>query len=167
MSILVLNAGSSTLKFSLFDQSAREELANGLVDWRGRDESATLQFRSLTTGEKQSTLEVADYGEAASRIIGSLRDTGFDDPIDVVGHRMVHGGTEFSRTTLINDHVSQSLQRISELAALHNPSALTTIDPVQLQRSFVPHDEPTESVICKRRLMTRPHYLASIRRSLL
>ncbi len=127
MSILVLNAGSSTLKFSLFDPSAREELANGLVDWRGRDESATLQFRSLTTGEKQATLEVSDYGEAASQILESLRDNGFEDPIELVGHRVVHGGTEFSRTTLIDDRVSHSLNRISELAPLHNPSALTTI----------------------------------------
>ena len=132
MSVLVLNAGSSTLKFSLFDQSAREELANGLVDWRGRDESATLQFRSLTTGEKQSTLEVADYREAATRIIDALRDNGFDDPIDVVGHRVVHGGTEFNQTTLIDDHVSQALQRTSGLAPLHNPSALTTIDAMRI-----------------------------------
>jgi acetate kinase len=127
MSILVLNAGSSTLKFALFDQSARDELADGLVDWRGRGETATLTFRSPANDDKESSAEVADYGEAVCWILGSLASNGFDDPIKVVGHRVVHGGTDFSRTTLIDDQVSQSLERISELAPLHNPPALTTI----------------------------------------
>lgn len=131
MSVLVLNAGSSTLKFSLFDSTACEELASGLVDWRGHDQTAILQFRSPAAGKKQSTLKVADCGEAAGKILDALRDNGFDEPIDVVGHRVVHGGTEFCQTTLINDDIVRSLQRISELAPLHNPSASTTIEAMR------------------------------------
>jgi acetate kinase len=78
-------------------------------------------------GEKQVDVEVADYGEAARRILHSLQANGFQVPIRVVGHRVVHGGTEFHSTTLIDDKVSQSLERISKLAPLHNPPALTTI----------------------------------------
>lgn len=132
MSVLVLNAGSSTLKFGLFDQLARNELAAGSVDWAGREKSTTLTLRTQTSGEKQSTLVVADYGEAASRIRDSLRANGFEDPIKLVGHRVVHGGVEFNQTTLIDDQASEALKRISELAPLHNPSALTTIGAMRI-----------------------------------
>jgi len=127
MNTLSLNAGSSSLKFALFDQSANDELASGLVDWRGHRETATLTFQSPASGAKQSTVNAADYGEAVGGILRSLADNGFDGAIDVVGHRVVHGGTEFCRTTLIDDRVNQSLEQIRDLAPLHNPPALTTI----------------------------------------
>ena len=127
MSILILNAGSSSLKFALFDQAARDELASGVVDWRGSREKATLTFRSPAIRDNRSATDVADYGEAVRWILGSLVDHELEEAVHVVGHRVVHGGSEFRQTTLIDERVSQSLERISKLAPLHNPPALTTI----------------------------------------
>ncbi len=127
MTVLVLNAGSSTLKFALFDQSAREELAGGVVDWQGRADSATLTFRSPSTGGHQSTAPLRTFGEAVGWVLRSLTNSDLPGPIDIVGHRVVHGGTQFRQATFVNDEVSQSLAEISELAPLHNPPALTTI----------------------------------------
>ncbi len=127
MNILSLNAGSSSLKFALFDPQARDELAGGLVDWKGHRETATLTFQSPASRPKQSTVEAADYGEAVGWILRSLANIGFDGTIDVVGHRVVHGGTEFCRTTLVDDRLRESLERIRDLAPLHNPPALATI----------------------------------------
>lgn len=139
MSILILNAGSSTLKFALFNQTARDELASGLVDWRGRSDTATLTFSTPATDDKQTTVQATNYGVAVGWILDSLADNGFDDPIKVVGHRVVHGGTEFNRPTIIDDQVSQTLERISKLAPLHNPSALTTIDAMRNALHYAAH----------------------------
>lgn len=128
MSILSLNAGSSTLKFALFDSIARDELAGGTVDWRGSGETATLTFRSPATDEYQSSTEVAGYGDAVDWILRALTENGFDHAIDVAAHRVVHGGTEFRQTTLIDEQVRRSLGETSKLAPLHNPPALTTIE---------------------------------------
>lgn len=127
MNILSINSGSSTLKFALFDSQANRELAGGLVDWRGGGETATLSFHSPRTSDQQSSAKVADCGEAIAWALGSLAENGCDDPIGIVGHRVVHGGTEFNQPTPIDDQVIQVLQGISHLAPLHNPPALAAI----------------------------------------
>lgn len=127
MRILSVNSGSSTLKFALFDEQANEELAGGVVDWRGGGDTAALAFHSSGTNDQQSAAKVTDCGEATKVILRLLADNGFDQPIGIVGHRVVHGGTEFSQTTLIDGRVIQALERISDLAPLHNPAALAVI----------------------------------------
>jgi len=131
MSILTLNSGSSSLKFALFEEPACDELASGLVDWRGSGENITLTLRSPAIGERRSCAEVADYGEAVGWILRSLVEDTLDKPVRIVGHRVVHGGTEFRQTTRIDERISQSLERISNLAPLHNPPALATIEAAQ------------------------------------
>lgn len=128
MSILVLNAGSSTLKFVLFDNKAQDELASGSVDWRGADDTATLFFRRQTAKEEQFNAEIADYGDAVGWILKLLTENHFNEPIQMVGHRVVYGGTEFRQTSIVDQQIIQSLERISQLAPLHNPPALKTIE---------------------------------------
>ncbi len=128
MTILVLNAGSSTLKCALFDASARSELASGLVDWKGASGAATCSFRTPEIDEKQVVPQVVDYFDAVTWIMQRLDLLVLHDPITTVGHRVVHGGTDFVRPTMIDQRVIDALQRISNLAPLHNPPALKVID---------------------------------------
>ena len=126
--ILVFNAGSSTLKFAIFDDAARVELASGLVDWRGESDTATLSCRSQQLGERRDNANVAEFSEAVGWILDSLTEHLCGTSIRVVAHRVVHGGVEFSGTTLIDEGVCRLLQQVGQLAPLHNPPALTTID---------------------------------------
>lgn len=127
MSILVLNAGSSTLKFALFDDAAREERASGLIDWRGSRDAATLDIRIPGAPDQQTSNRIAGYAAATGWILQALAALAFDEAIALVGHRVVHGGTEFRHSTRIDDRVCASLERLAKLAPLHNPPALTTI----------------------------------------
>tara|TARA_R110000868_G_scaffold320720_3_gene581683 strand:+ start:16751 stop:17971 length:1221 start_codon:yes stop_codon:yes gene_type:complete len=127
MSILVLNAGSSTLKFALFDHAANTELVGGIVDWCGGDSTATLHFRTSEREDCHTILECSDYRVAVNEILHSLSANDFNERISIVGHRIVHGGPVFNQPTLIDDHMREELEQISTLAPLHNPPALTTV----------------------------------------
>lgn len=139
MSILVLNAGSSTLKFALFGDDAGEEIAGGGVDWQGGRSSAKLALRLPEVGEKQLEGEVEDYSGAVTWILESLAEALAGDPVKKVGHRVVHGGAEFRRTTLIDEQVKRALERISSLVPLHNPPALRTIEAAREALPGVAH----------------------------
>ena len=106
MSILVLNAGSSSLKFALFDDRAEKEMDHGQVDWH----------------------KDADRTAAIAQGIGHHAD------VRIVGHRVVHGGTKFRQAIVIDENVSRELAKLSELAPLHNPPALDGI--AAAQRAF-------------------------------
>lgn len=132
MSILVLNAGSSTLKFSLFDDFVGDQLASGIVTFKSAGTVATMRCDWDGMEQPFSQPDIADYGEAVEWILRFVNSNGVDEPIRAVGHRVVHGGTEFRRATLIDQPVIESLGRLSRLAPLHNPLALTTIEAAQL-----------------------------------
>lgn len=127
MSILVLNAGSSTLKFALFEDNATAEFCTGMVDWKGQQGTATLTLRAPQAEPKRSQAELADYGDAVAWILRELVACGFADPMRIVGHRVVHGGTEFRNSMLIDQRVIRSLQELKRLAPLHLPPMLTTL----------------------------------------
>jgi acetate kinase len=128
MNILVLNAGSSSLKFALFDQTVRSELAAGVVDWQGNDVEASIQVHTHGLVERRSVAKDCGYRQAVAWILQWLDDFGFYKHIRIVGHRVVHGGTDFIGPTLIDDHVKAALKRVSQLAPLHNPPALAAIE---------------------------------------
>lgn len=130
MSILVLNAGSSTLKFALFHDAEHDELVSGAVIWCDTSSSAELVVRSVTSGERKSTHRFQGIPDAVDRILGSLTDNGFSEAVHLVGHRFVHGGTEFRRPTLIDKMALLSLRRLANMAPLHNPPALAGIESV-------------------------------------
>jgi acetate kinase len=142
MNVLVLNAGSSSLKFQLIrtDQQripvdADERLARGYIERIGGE--ALIAFEAEGGPRRRTTAPLRDHRsavETALRMLGeetSLPEfTGFRD-IDAVGHRVVHGGERFSRSVLIDDAVLHQIEETIELAPLHNPHNLKGIRAVR------------------------------------
>src|ERR1700690_1957078 len=92
MSLLILNAGSSTLKFVLFETPSLEERGDGVINWKKSPDQATVSYH-LGSGENiTQQAAIADYGAAVRYVIHLLADTLHDDPITACGHRIVHGG---------------------------------------------------------------------------
>jgi acetate kinase len=134
VSILVLNAGSSSLKFGLFDASSCESLATGIIDWAGKDRPAELAYRTAAGEESQRTVTCRAHRDALETVldaIGEIRAHGHDQSIAAIGHRVVHGGAEFSDSVPIDRAVRQELEQLVELAPLHNPAALAVIDAAE------------------------------------
>ncbi|MBU1083717.1 MAG: acetate kinase [Candidatus Omnitrophota bacterium] len=131
MLILVINCGSSSAKYDLFDiKKGSSVIASGVIERIGERTSAITH----NSGDRKIEREIicADHHSA----IGSIRDILIDKETGVlsdvkevlgVGHRVVHGGEEFNQSILINDKVLESINRFSELAPLHNPPSLEGI----------------------------------------
>jgi acetate kinase len=131
MSILVFNAGSSSLKFALFDDQAAENLGSGSIDWTSDRHAAKLKLRRPDGSELHDELGVPDDRAAVSHALASLVQSKSLSPtfqdVKAVGHRVVHGGTEFQSSIVIDTSVKDAIARLSELAPLHNPCALEAI----------------------------------------
>ena len=128
--VLVLNSGSSSIKFELFEMPAEKREARGLLEKIG-EEASKLTY---TFGETKKVIDqkVADHGEGLRLIINALTDKtngGLKDisEIGAVGHRVVHGGEAFSETVLIDDKVQKAVEDHIQLAPLHNPPNLLGI----------------------------------------
>ncbi len=144
MSILVINAGSSSLKFALFPSDGETELATGLVDWTDPVRGAEFVVRTDDGGERRTPFGSTDHRSAASLAIRSLfeaesPDLGRLSDVEAVGHRVVHGGSVFLESVRIDAGVKKELSRLSELAPLHNPPALEAIEHAQEVLPGVPH----------------------------
>ncbi|HVT26903.1 MAG TPA: acetate/propionate family kinase, partial [Lacipirellulaceae bacterium] len=130
MKILVLNCGSSSIKYQLFDMPARTLLAKGIVERIGEPHSAMIHEES---GEKdRRPIEAADHHQAMSAILTQLMHAksgqgSGNEPIGAVGHRVVHGGEAFTGSVLIDDAVIASIEETAQLAPLHNPPNLVGI----------------------------------------
>jgi acetate kinase len=116
--ILVLNAGSSSLKYEVIDLAVPEERVGGIVERIGEQGSG-----------------VPDHAAAARTVLDSLGDA----RPDAVGHRIVHGGTRFVEPTLIDDDVEAAVEALIDLAPLHNPSGLAGIRAARAVLPDVPH----------------------------
>lgn len=132
MSILVMNAGSSSLKFALFDEVGLVEAVSGIIDWAAERTSARLTMSSAEGAEVNKELQVAGYLEAFNRSLEALSDEGLiPDPVNsgikAVGHRVVHGGADLRESVLIDDEVREKIEATAELAPLHNPPAIETL----------------------------------------
>jgi acetate kinase len=142
VSILVINAGSSSLKFGLFDAAAAEESATGLIDWSADPRRADLVVRSAG-GEQRHQLELSDHRAAVAHGLRVLVEGGVIGPnppgaITAVGHRVVHGGTVFRESVRIDAAVKAKIAGLAELAPLHNPPAVEGIDAAQTALPGVP-----------------------------
>ena len=127
MAILTLNAGSSSLKFALFEAAA------------GRAEpwEPGAAVRSGTIDLERESL---DFGAAALRAVSEARTASAGGtPLEAVGHRVVHGGTRFVFPVAIDETVEAEIEKLSELAPLHNPSALAVIRSARRALPHVPH----------------------------
>jgi acetate kinase len=144
MSILVINAGSSSLKFGLFDDEVRQTLATGLIDWRVDPRQAALVIHPTEGAAIHERVSVADHRTAARHAITKL--VGLPGPhgeaakaVTAVGHRVVHGGTRFHEPVRIGADVKAEIAKLAELAPLHNPPALEAIEAAESALPHVPH----------------------------
>jgi acetate kinase len=139
-SVLVLNSGSSSVKFQLIDPDSGVSLADGIVERIGEESSAV----SLTVGERELTRDdtVADH-EAALRTAFELFDEAGANlgtvGLVAVGHRVVHGGPDLYRPTLVDDALIEKLEELSPLAPLHNPPAVLGIAVARKGLPDLPH----------------------------
>ena len=130
MKILVLNCGSSSLKFQLINMDNNERMAKGNFERIGGMKT-TLKLN--VRGNKEELLHIArDYDEAISFVLEVLLKPEYDlikslDEIGAVGHRIVHGGEMFSQSVLIDDEVIEEIEKCIDLAPLHNPAGLAGI----------------------------------------
>ena len=138
MSILVFNAGSTSLKFGLFTDPACGLLVSGSLDWAGGDRHrATLTMRTAEESAAECrTVAVPEDPAAVSCALQALTEARPDRrqalaDIQVVGHRVVHGGAEFPASVLIDGAVKQSIARWAALAPLHNLPALAAISAAE------------------------------------
>ncbi|HSF05265.1 MAG TPA: acetate kinase [Methylomirabilota bacterium] len=115
LTMLVLNAGSSSLKFRLsrFENAGAKEIVHGVIGRIG--------------GAGGETVEVRDHGEAVRRVVERLATMPGPQPIEAVGHRVVHGGRRFVEPTRIDDDVIMALEALEDLAPLHNGPSLAVI----------------------------------------
>ena len=131
MNILVINCGSSSLKFQLIDAGTEKLIAKGLCERIGIDGSQITY--APAGGEKQVTVTpMKDHTDAIRLVLNSLMDekTGVVkqlDEIGAVGHRIVHGGENFASSTVITDEVIKAIEECNDLAPLHNPANLIGI----------------------------------------
>jgi acetate kinase len=144
MSILVINSGSSSLKFGLFDAEARQALATGLIDWRVNPQQAELVIHPSEGKPIHSRVSVTDHRTAVRHAVNQL--TRLSGPhgeaarvVTVVGHRVVHGGSRFHEPVRIDGDVKAEIAKLAELAPLHNPAALEAIEAAESALPNVPH----------------------------
>jgi acetate kinase len=139
LSILVLNTGSSSLKFSLFDDEAVEVSVDGEVDWRGPDQGAELVIRQAGQPDRRSRTDASDPAAAATLAIRSAREAlGPGSRLAAIGHRIVHGGTRFLESVRIDPAFESQLDHLAELAPLHNPPALKAIEAARSEEPDIP-----------------------------
>ncbi|WP_411841989.1 acetate/propionate family kinase [Salinicoccus sp. HZC-1] len=138
--IIAINAGSSSFKFQLFEMPEETEIAKGLVERIGLDNGV---FSITADGEKKSINQnFKNHEEAVDLMLEKLVENGVISGInDIVasGHRVVHGGEVFDQSVLIDDEVVEEIQKLSELAPLHNPANLMGINAFREQLPDVPH----------------------------
>ncbi|MDO4581806.1 MAG: acetate kinase [Bacillota bacterium] len=131
MKILVLNCGSSSLKYQLFNMDDESVMAKGLVEKIGLDGSVLIH---QPEGMDKVRIETAipDHGTAIELVVAALLDAKHGvikdmKEIDAVGHRTIHGGTTFAESCVIDDKVMAEMERLTELAPLHNPPSILGI----------------------------------------
>ena len=135
MKILVLNCGSSSIKYQLFDIETKDVIAKGGIEKIGL-EGSFIKF-SLPNGEKETIMTSIPEHTTGVRLIIDLLTSdkygvvGSIDEIDAVGHRMVHGGEKFSASTLLTDEVLETFEACNDLAPLHNPANLKGVNAVK------------------------------------
>ena len=134
MKILVLNCGSSSIKYALYNMDTKEVMASGGAERVGMD-GAFVKVK-MPNGEKVTFMhDIPEHTEGVKFIFSLLTDAEIGvikslDEIDAVGHRMVHGGEKFTKSVIINDEVIEAFEAVSDLAPLHNPANLKGIKAV-------------------------------------
>lgn len=132
MNILVINCGSSSLKFQLIDAETEKQIAKGLCERIGI-EGSQLVYQPAGGEKEETATPMPDHTKAIELVLNALTNekTGVVkslDEIGAVGHRIVHGGEKFASSTVITDEVVEAIKACNDLAPLHNPANLIGID---------------------------------------
>ncbi len=129
MKILVLNSGSSSLKYQLIDSETEEVLAKGLAERIGGAGGDIGKVTHQTTGKDKVSIDVRmdDHAQAIDHVFALLTDPTSGavksvDEISAVGHRVLHGGEKFVQPTLVSEEVVLAIEKLSDLGPLHNPA---------------------------------------------
>lgn len=148
--VLVVNSGSSSLKYSLLDMRSETEIASGLIERIGEQSAVVTHERasapdaldSAAAGEWVSEQPIRDHHDAFAAMIECFTKHGpslSDYPPVVIGHRVVHGGARFFAPTLVDDDVARQIGELSVLAPLHNTANLAGIMAAREVFTTVPH----------------------------
>ncbi|MEU5901238.1 acetate kinase [Streptomyces venezuelae] len=141
--VLVLNSGSSSVKYQLLDMRDSSRLAVGLVERIG-EETSRLKHTPLTGGgaePREREEPIADHEQALRAVADELAadGLGLDSPeLAAIGHRVVHGGLKFTEPTVVDDAVMKEIERLVPVAPLHNPANITGIRTAQALRPDLP-----------------------------
>lgn len=136
--ILLLNAGSSSIKYQVIDADNEDVLASGIIQRIG-DESGTIDHR-VDGQTHHQTRGFPNHGRALTVLVQMFDEFGPKlASVKAVGHRIVHGGSLFNSTTVINDEVIEHLREVSPLAPLHNPPGIAGIEAAMRSLPDVPH----------------------------
>jgi acetate kinase len=126
--MLTLNAGSSSIKFALFDADSLARLIDGAVDGLGATPHFKADFRIENAAvAPPHAHDIGDHHDALAAILGFVRRVDSDRPIVAVGHRIVHGGIDRREPTLLNESVYAALESLTPLAPLHQPHNLAGV----------------------------------------
>lgn len=134
--VLVINCGSSSIKFALRREGDSAALLSGLAERLGSDE-ATLEWKTAGAREK-TVLEDGAHGSAMAALL-PLIEQHAGQPLSAVGHRVVHGGEHFTQAQLIDNKVIAAISANADLAPLHNPANLTGIQAAMAVFPDIPH----------------------------
>lgn len=138
--VLVINSGSSSLKYQLIDMASTDVLASGLIERIGEAQSELSHRSGAREHEREAS--VADHDEAFEAMLGAFRDHGPDISANrpvVVGHRVVHGGRRFDGPAIITERVERDIDELIPLAPLHNPANLEGIRAARAVFDDLPH----------------------------
>ena len=131
MKILVINAGSSSLKYQLIDMDTHEVLAKGLCERIGIGGS---RLNHTPAGGEKVVIErdMEDHSDAIKMVLDALTDSKHGviksmDEISAVGHRVVHGGEKFNKSVIITEEIKKAVEECIPLAPLHNPANIIGI----------------------------------------
>lgn len=142
MKLLVINAGSSSLKYQLYDMTDESVLAKGLVERIGMD-SSILTHKPTGKEDVTEVSEILEHTTAIRKVLDKLVDPECGvlksvEEIQAVGHRVVHGGEAFKGSALVTGEVKSEIRRLFDLAPLHNPPAILGITAAEKNMSGVP-----------------------------
>ncbi len=140
MKVLVVNCGSSSIKYQFYQMPEKRVISKGLVERIG-EESGAIQHHYADEVRRLEG-QIADHEEGMALILETLSGgegvLAPEEEIDAIGHRVVHGGEEFTGSVLITPEVIASIERFSDLAPLHNPPNLTGIRAAMHELPDVP-----------------------------
>jgi len=141
MRVLVLNTGSSSIKYELFDAAEERSLLDGLLERIGEDSPYLTQRTRGAGADVSRDIEAPDHAQGLATVIDLLRDADLLDPgeLAAVGHRVVHGGPDLLEPTVVTDEVVQRLRDVQHLAPLHNPANIIGIEAARSLLPDVPH----------------------------